>query len=352
MSNPTVIVCAGGGGVGKTTTSAALSVALAKGGRRVLIVSLDPARRLADALGAELGSLAQELSVDAGDGALYGLMPDPQDALARFVELLAGNDPELSKRLRNNSVYRALEASVPGVHELMSINLTWGAIDEHEIDTVVIDTAPSRNAMDFITYPKRLAKLLGGRAIGWMTGLGQRASVGSRMGRVDRLLARAIGPVVSDVAEFFVELARVRERFVWLNERVGRLLLGRNAHYFLIAAPTAAARDDAHYLFKRLKALRVSPRALVLNSAYLPENEWIEVLEELELQSDELRAALSTLREESNNREKASAAVSGSFATRHPSLPQLRLPHVELPEPREIVLQLSRQLDVMHLIAI
>ena len=80
MSNPTVVVCAGGGGVGKTTTSAALSVALAKRGRRVLIVSLDPARRLADALGAELGSQARELSVDAGEGALFGLMPDPQDA--------------------------------------------------------------------------------------------------------------------------------------------------------------------------------------------------------------------------------------------------------------------------------
>jgi anion-transporting ArsA/GET3 family ATPase len=352
MSTPTAIVCAGGGGVGKTTTSAALSVALAKAGRRVLIVSLDPARRLADALGAELGSRARELSVDAGDGALFGLMPDPQDALARFVELLAGDDPELTERLRNNSVYRALEASVPGVHELVSINLTWGAIAEHEIDTVVIDTAPSRNAMDFITYPKRLAKLLGGRAIGWMTGLGQRAARGGRMGRVDRLLAWAIGPVVSDVAEFFAELARVRERFVWLNERVSRLLLDRNAHYFLVAAPTAAASDDAQYLFKRLKALRVSPRALVLNSAYLPENEWIEVLEEIELESDELRAALSTLREESEIREKASDAVSGSFSARHPSLPQLRLPYVELPEPREIVLQLSRQLDVTHLLAV
>ena len=106
----------------------------------------------------------------------------------------------------------------------MSINLTFNAIAEHEIDTVVIDTAPSRNAMDFITYPKRLARLLGGRAIGWMTGLGQRTAGRSRMGRVDRLLVWAIGPVVTDVAEFFAELARVRERFVWLNERVGRLL--------------------------------------------------------------------------------------------------------------------------------
>ena len=85
MRRPTVIVCAGGGGVGKTTTSAALSLALARRGKRVLIVSLDPARRLADALGAELGSRARALSVDSGGGALFGLMPDPKDALHRFV---------------------------------------------------------------------------------------------------------------------------------------------------------------------------------------------------------------------------------------------------------------------------
>ena len=350
MKRPTVIVCAGGGGVGKTTTSAALSLALARRGKRVLIVSLDPARRLADALGAELGSRARALSVDSGDGALFGLMPDPKDALHRFVELLAENDPEATERLRNNTVYRALEASVPGVHELVSINLTWSAVAEHDIDTVVIDTAPSRNAMDFITYPKRLAKLLGGRAIGWMTGLGGRAARGGRMGRVERLLVWAIGPVVSDVSQFFVELARVQKRFVWLNEHVGRLLLDPNTHYFLVAAPTSAARDDAQYLLKRLKALRVSPRALILNSAYVPENEWIEVLEDANLESEELRSVLATLREESEIRERASSEVARTFSRNHPSLTQLRLPYVEVQEPKDIVVELSHQLNVAQLV--
>lgn len=323
MMRPAVIVCAGGGGVGKTTTSAALSLALARRGKRVLVVSLDPARRLADALGAELGSRARKLSVDSGEGALFGLMPDPKDALHRFVEILAEDDPDVVERLRNNTVYRAPGASVPGVHELVSINLTWSALAEH-----AIDTAPSRNAMDFITYPKRLSNLLGGRTIGWMTGLGNRAARGGRMGRVERLLVWAIGPVVSDVSQFFTELAGVREQFVKINEHVSRLLLHPNTHYFLVAAPTTAARDDAQYLARRLKALRILPRAVILNSAFVPENEWLDVLEDSDLESEELRSVLSTLREESEIRERASCEVARTFSRHQPSLAQLRLPYV------------------------
>ncbi len=353
MTEPTVIVCAGGGGVGKTTTSAALSVALARRGRRVMIVSLDPARRLADALGAELGTRAVELEVDAGEGALFGLMPDPADALPSFVRILAKDDPDVTERLENNAVYRALEASVPGVHELVSINLTWQAVGEHDIDTVVVDTAPSRNAVDFIGYPKRLANLLGSRAIGWMTELGKRAGSGSgrgRMGRVERLLVWAIGPVVGDVAEFFTELANVRERFVMLNDQVGRLLLSRHAHYLLVAAPTTAARDDAQYLVKKLRQLRISPRALILNSAFVPENEWIEVLESAELESAEVREVLATLKEERQIRERASADVARSFSRRHPSIRQMKLPYVVVPEQRDVVMTLSQQLNVDLLI--
>ena len=118
----------------------------------------------------------------------------------------------------------------------------------------------------------------------------------------------------------------------------------------LVAAPTTAARDDAQYLLKRLKALRVSPRALILNSAYVPENEWIEVLEDADLDSQELRSVLSTLREESEIRERASTEVAQAFSRQHPSLAQHRLPYVEVREPKDVVVELSHQLDVAHLV--
>ncbi len=214
VKHPIVIVCAGGGGVGKTTTSAALALALAKSGYRALIVSIDPARRLADAMGVELGTEARELSLDSGSGQLFGLMPDPQDALRTFVEFLFAEEPEALERLLDNRLYRVLEAAVPGIHEVATISLTWRAIIENEVDAVVIDTAPSRNAVDFITYPKRLAKLLGGRAVGWMAAIGKRTGVApqeDKMGRVEQLLVRALGPVARDVAGLFAEMARVRD---------------------------------------------------------------------------------------------------------------------------------------------
>lgn len=143
---------------------------------------------------------------------------------------------------------------------------------------------------------------------------------------------------------------RVRERFVWLNDRVGRLLLSRRAHYFLVAAPTTASRDDAQFLMKKLRQLKVSPRALILNSAFVPGNEWIEVLESAELESEDLRSVLATLKEERQIREQASNEVARSFSKRHPSLRQLKLPYVEVPEPRDVVMALSQQLGAAQLI--
>ncbi len=351
--NPKVIVCTGGGGVGKTTTSAALALALAKRGDRTLIVSLDPARRLADALGVELGTDAREVALDTGDGKLFALMPDPKDALRTFAELLAEEEPAALERLRGNVVYQAMEGAVPGIHELASISLTWRAIERHDVDTVVIDTAPSRNAVDFITYPKRLAQLLGSRAIGWMADIGARAGSARRRkpSRVERLMVWAIGPVVSDVAEFFTELALVRERFVWLNEHVAKLLTGANTHYFLVASPTAAARADAHYLLKKLRGMKLRPHRLILNSAFILEREWLAVLEDADIESEAIREVLARLNDEDRSREQASEETSKTFAERHPNLVQLRLPHLEVPEPRDVVVGLSRHLAVSQVLA-
>ena len=353
MTQPEVIVCAGGGGVAKTTASAALALALAKSGHRALIVSIDPARRLADAMGVELGTEARELSLDSGTGQLFGLMPDPQDALRTFVEFLFAEEPAALERLVENRLFRVLEASVPGIHEVATISLTWRAIIEHDVDVVVIDTAPSRNAIDFITYPKRLAKLLGGRAVAWMAAIGKRRSVASqddKMGRVERLLVRALGPVTRDVAGLFSEMARVRERFILLNEHTSDLLLRPETRYFLVASPTAAARDDADYLIKKLEKLGIAPHTLILNSAFVPERDWVQVLEAAEETTPAIHAALCALNDERETRTRAAARITDAFSKRQPNLQLLRLPYVETVEPRSIVHSLARSFDIPALL--
>lgn len=353
MTRPDVIVCAGGGGVGKTTTSAAIALAVARTGRRVLIVSLDPARRLADALGVAVGTEAKALSVEAGEGTVFGLMPDPRDSLGTFAELLFEQESAALERLRENRIYRALEAAVPGVHELAAIGLTWRAVEEHSIDAVVIDTAPSRNAVDFIGQPGRLAKLLRGRAVAWLSSIGQQANVQSttaKMGRIESLLVRVIGPAVRDVAALFTELSRVRERFLWINEKTGDLMLRPETRYFLVAAPTSAAREDASFLFKKLSQLEVKPRGLILNSAFVPPRQWLDVLDDTDALSASVRTVLDSLQEEARIREEAAAEVSKTMAARHPRLAQVRLPFVEAAEPRQVVEALSAALDVNRML--
>ena len=353
MKQPIVIVCAGGGGVGKTTTSAAFALALAKSGYRALIVSIDPARRLADAMGVELGTQARELSLDSGGGQLFGLMPDPDDALRTFVGFLFAEEPEALERLLDNRLYRVLEAAVPGIHEVATISLTWRAIIEHEVDAVVIDTAPSRNAIDFITYPKRLAKLLGGRAVGWMAAIGKRTSVApqeDKMGRVEQLLVRALGPVARDVAGLFSEMARVRKRFILLNEHTSDLLLRPETRYYPVASPTAAARDDVDYLIRKLGKLGIVPRALILNSAFVPERDWVQVLEASGETTPAVDDVLSTLNDERATRNRAASRITDAFSTKYPGLPQLRLPFLESVEPRSIVHALSQSFDIAALL--
>jgi len=351
VSHPTVIVCAGGGGVGKTTTSSALALSLARSGRRALIVSIDPARRLADAMGIELDERARSVSLDTPEGALFALMPDPRRSMRTFVELLFEEKPEALARLLDNRLYQVLEHAVPGIHELVAMTLTDRAIAEHSVDVVVIDTAPSRFATDFVRYPGRLAKLLGGRAVGWLARLAVHDSAqrdtshGAKTTRVEQLLSWVLGPVVHDVAGLFSEMALVLDRFVALNEQTSQLLLGPNTQYVIVAAPTAAAQADARYLLTQLADLSFSPTALILNGAASPAYSFREVLDEAPETTEPMREVLRTLDRECESRAGAVATIADAFARTHPDLHQLRLPFVEAAEPRDIVVALAQTLD-------
>lgn len=348
MAQPEVIVCAGGGGVGKTTTAAALALSLARSGRCALIVSIDPARRLADALGVELGTEASELAIDAGQGRLFGLMPDPKRGMRTFVEILFDEQPEALAQLFDNRLYQALEDSVPGIHELATVNLTCRAVAEHSIDVVVIDTAPSRNAVDFVDYPRRLAKLLGGRAIAWLSSLAQRrdpSTQSKRMGTAERLLTGVLGPVVRDIAGLFTELARVRPRFVALNEQTAQLLLGPQTRYVLVAGPTGAAEDDVGYLVHKLAKLNLHPAKLLINSAFVPPRPWVSLLRQSDQATPAILEVVDTLSDEKSARETAAKRVTATFAREQPNLSQIELPFVESIEPKRVVYALADCLD-------
>jgi anion-transporting ArsA/GET3 family ATPase len=351
---PFVVVCAGGGGVGKTTTSAALALALARQGRSTLIVTIDPARRLAGAMGVPITSEVTRVTLPGASGRLAALMPDPRRSLGTFVEQLFEDEPEARARLLANRLYLGLADAAAGVHELVAMNLVARAAARGAFEVVVIDTAPSRHAIDFVTYPGRLATLLGGRTVAWLAGMAQRAGgeapkaggiLAWSTGRVEGLLGRVTGPnLVGDTAAVFGELGRVRERFVADTQRAADLLLGERAAYALVAAPTAAARDDVLYLAARLAKLGRPPRALVLNRADPRPAPWASALRGADGVPPALAEAVALLDEERHRRAAAADTLASEMSERLPGVPVVRLSHVEAAAPEAIVAALAEEL--------
>lgn len=350
MVQPRVLVCSGGGGVGKTTSSAALGVAAARRGDRVLIVTIDPARRLADALGVELGSTVQRVALpDDSEGQLFALMPEPRDAMRMFVELLFAHDLEALQRVLKNRMYQVMEDAVPGIHELVAMTLVTRTMGEQPLDLVIIDTAPSRNALDFVTYPKRLATLLGGRAMGWLAQLGRSQESGAPpadkpRGRVMKLLESGLGPAIFDVGSLSSELSRVLDRFVALNEQSAHLLLGPDTRYILVSAPSGAAEEDARFLYDRLLELDLKPAALLLNGTAERMPAWEERLRSAAETTPAMHEAIDILDHERMQREVATETAVRWLAKLGRHLPLVRLPFLGAAPPEQIVSRLAQSL--------
>jgi len=355
-NDPRVVVCAGGGGVGKTTTAAALALALARGGRRTLIVTIDPARRLAGAMGVPITDAVSRVPLAAARGNLSALMPDPRRSLRTFIEHLFEEEPAGRARVLANRLYVGLADAAAGVHELVAMNLVAHAAARGDFEVIVVDTAPSRHAVDFVTYPDRLASLLGGRTVAWLARLAARAGESPAAerggvlswgaGHLEGVIARVTGPtLVSDTASLFGDLALVRERFVALTERASRLLLGDRAAYALVAAPTAAARDDVLYLAKRLEALGRAPRAAVINRADARPAPWLDALGRARDVPESVRDAVSALAQESAARTAAADALCAELAKRLKGVAQVRLPYVESATPDGTVAALSEAIE-------
>lgn len=356
-----VFVCAGGGGVGKTTVAAALALALAWQGKNTLVVTVDPARRLADAMETPIGSSPKRVPLPASvKGELYALMPDPREAMRTFVEHLFRDELSAMQRLFENRIYTAMADAAAGVHELVSVMLVVRAVEELPLDCVVVDTAPSRYALDLVLYPGRLAALLEGRAVAWFGSLAQRTTseddgqgsggmgsdvlnwgrkrVENAMGRV--LSARAI----TDVANLFLELARVRERFARLARQAEELLLGETTKFVLVAAPTGAAAADLTYLARKLRKLQREATAVILNRADLAAPAWVAEVGNHAGATPALIDAIRQLEEERSARTRAADVMAADIRRRLPLVRQLRLPTVAAEHPAAIVSALAEHL--------
>jgi anion-transporting ArsA/GET3 family ATPase len=257
-----VLVCLGGGGVGKTTVAAALGLAAARAGRRALVLTIDPARRLADALGLALGG--EPRPVEPG---LDAMMLDPRPAWDRLVARHAPT-PAMAARLLGNRFYRRLSQSFAGTHEYLAVEAVCALVEAGGHDLLVVDTPPATQAFAFLDAPARIRGLLDGPLARWLLAPRPR---GPRARWVLRRLEDAAGAgALAEVAEFFAALAAFFDAFVARAAAVEALLHDPGTAIVVVAAPDEHGAADAEAIAAGAAALGLSPAALIVNRVHPP----------------------------------------------------------------------------------
>ena len=270
-----IVICAGPGGVGKTTTAAAVALGLAARGARVAVVTIDPARRLADALGIE--ALADEPRrieperlpgfAPAPGGELWAMTLDAKRTFDGLIERLAPDEAARDQVL-GNPIYQQISTAVAGSHEFTAIAKLHELDADGAYDVVVLDTPPSRNALDFLDAPGRLTSFFQGRAIRLLlrpAGLGGRL-MGAGTGAVFSILKRATGvDLLDDVAAFFRALGGMVDGFSDRAARVEELLSDPATTFVLVTSPEAAPSAEALFLARRLRESGMALGAVVVN---------------------------------------------------------------------------------------
>ncbi len=270
-----IIVCCGAGGVGKTTTAAALAVRAAEQGRKVVVLTIDPARRLAQSLG--LGHLDNEprpvVGID-GSGSLDAMMLDMKRTFDEFVEAAA--DPERAAAILANPFYQSLSSSFAGTQEYMAMEklgqLRSSAVVDNRWDLIVVDTPPSRSALDFLDAPRRLGSFLDGRFIRLLAApakAGGRAYMrvlSAGFGVFTSVLSKILGgQVLTDVQQFVASIDTLFGGFRERADETYAMLKADDTAFVVVTAPERDALREAAYFVERLDGDEMPLAGLVLN---------------------------------------------------------------------------------------
>jgi anion-transporting ArsA/GET3 family ATPase len=280
--NTRIVLCCGTGGVGKTTTAAALGVAHALAGSRVCVLTIDPARRLADALGLRvLGNDPQEVDLSGltvpKSAGLWALMLDKKATFDEAVRQLSP-DAESAERLLNNRYYRAVSTRLTGAHEYMAAEKLHQLASSGRFDVLVVDTPPSQHAIEFFHAPDRLQKLFAGPVLGSLVNPGRGLTGGGTRRLLTWVLSLVGRDVVEDISEFFRLVGHVSRGFSAHSADVGRWLRSDRTHLLLITSPASAAREGALQFLAQVRQDGLRVDGFVINrfveATPVPEVSW------------------------------------------------------------------------------
>jgi anion-transporting ArsA/GET3 family ATPase len=273
-----IVVCCGAGGVGKTTTAAALGLRAAeRHGRRTVVLTIDPARRLAQSLGLSAldNTPRQVKGVDADDGGeLHAMMLDMKRTFDEVV--LAHTDPEKAEEIFANPFYQAMSSTFSGTQEYMAMEklgqLRARGHEGQEWDLIVVDTPPSRSALDFLDAPARLSRFLDGRMIRMLLAPARAGGrsvfklASASFGLFTRAVTKVLGTqLLTDLSTFVAALDSMFGGFRERAERTYRILQDKETAFLVVAAPEPDAIREAAYFADRLDSERMPLTGLVLN---------------------------------------------------------------------------------------
>jgi anion-transporting ArsA/GET3 family ATPase len=275
-----ICICAGSGGVGKTTTSAAIATGMAARGLRVCVLTIDPAKRLADSLGLrELGNEASRVDPALFEqhgiemkGELWAMM---LDAKATFDELVARQAPDEESRDRvlNNRIYQQISSALAGSQEYMAMEKLFELHTGGRFDLLVLDTPPSRNALDFLEAPKRLTQFIEGRSLRvFMKPTGLAAKVAGRGASVAlSVFKRIVGfDLLADLAEFFNAFSGMVDGFQARAKRVNNLLADPHTCFLVVCGPQGEPIDEAVYFHRKLVEAKMPFGGVIVNKVHYP----------------------------------------------------------------------------------
>ncbi len=267
VRDQSIVICCGSGGVGKTTTAASFALEAARLGRRACVVTIDPARRLANSLG--LDALTNQPTRIDGPwpGELYALMLDPKGTFDDLIQRYS-DSAEQAEDIKVNRIYKNLTGTLSGTQEYMAMEKLYELVEEGGFDLVVVDTPPTRNALDFLDAPRRLTHFLENRLF---QALMKPTRAGLKfMGVAAQALLRTIAKVagadiVRDAVTFFQAFEGMEEGFRTRAARVRELLVQDSTSFVLVASPRPDSVDEAVHFAGKLAESGMSVTALVVN---------------------------------------------------------------------------------------
>lgn len=276
-----IVICCGTGGVGKTTTAAALALRGAMAGKRVALITIDPARRLATSLGLEdlsddpqnldryiEKSLGRKLS-----GSLSAMMLDSENTFYRFLEEVGGK--EMRKKFESSNLFEVIAGNFGGAHDYLAMEKLYKLHESGDYDLLVLDTPPARHTLDFLDAPDLIAKFFDDRIFSWFLVEAQSSGIAERMRAKGARLALSVlekltgDGVIGDFVSLAPHIKQVKSAFVARQGAVRELLKSKGAGALFVTSPSDLSRGEAKPFLADAKEKGIQILAFILNRSFI-----------------------------------------------------------------------------------